>query len=214
MHTDILTARSFNQIPRFDEQAHTVGNSALQALGELFVEHDMHRNYCVGLLHRHFDLQDGQIMIHEPPRCHGVICKAQNICDIQRSKLVPHSIFLNDELKFQPYEYELSSEQHGIDPDFLASLRALLIALNLQNIFSVTRRADSSTPDRVAVETLLPEISGMHTAYLNAERSAMQCEHSTVTTLWGFQKDFKGDVKILELQRCVKNAAGVHDVKD
>ena len=35
----------------------------LEAIGNLFLQHELYEDYPIGLLHRHYDLHDGQIMV-------------------------------------------------------------------------------------------------------------------------------------------------------
>lgn len=55
----IISASDFNSILRIDDPHSTIPNEQLRDIGRLFVEHKLEHELCVGLLHRHFDLQDG-----------------------------------------------------------------------------------------------------------------------------------------------------------
>ena len=213
MELAILSATAFNRIPQFEQQVQTLQFSSLEAIGELFLSYEMHKDYCLGLLHRHYDLQDGEIMVHSSSSDGSDICRIRNMREMQHSKLVPHSLFLNGESNFQAFEYDLSVESRQIDSGFLGALRTLLISRGLKDIIAIAPHPKLSSKAYPIMETLLPEIRGMRSDPWNGHDRPKGHTRTAVVTSWMFQRDPKGAVKVQDSGKCIINSIGVHDYK-
>lgn len=108
METRFITASDSNRIKLFEDQVHHISQSDLHSLAEIYISYGLHKAYGVGILHRHFALEEEHVMVHEMLRGKIDICSPWSVRSIQSRGLHINSIFLNEDL-FQCYEY-------GTDP--------------------------------------------------------------------------------------------------
>lgn len=212
LHHAIISASEFNAIPLFDSQSHEVPVEALLAVGKLLLESGLEEDYCITLLHRHFDLQAEHIMVHSSGNGEDV-CTPRRVRDLDMATLVPCSIFLNRDLSFQPFEYAFGTERVPLTQQFLHQLRSLLVAKQLETILALATSPSPRIEDGLAVETLLPDLLGMHTVLQAGQDHDISSSESVVTG-WTFDKDGFGNIRIRAVKECVKNAVGVHEVRD
>jgi len=208
----IIPASVFNRIPLIEGQVHRIAAAHLRSIGELFLKHNVHEQFCVGLLHRHYELRDGQIMLHRSLKDDTDICRACTVQDVQGSALIPDSLFLDDEQNFQAFEYRLDGPPPCLDTQFLVALRGLLVALGLEAVVSLVSHSALSVEGESLLETLLPGISGMLSAPRREDKQHVKPGVIAVVTRWSFCRDQDGGVMIVEVGECKKNGAGVHQV--
>ncbi|KAI9718014.1 MAG: hypothetical protein M1828_007004 [Chrysothrix sp. TS-e1954] len=213
MDSTLLPAQAFNRIPHFDDQAQTIATASLKAMAELFVTHGQHTDYCASLLHRHFDLQDSQIMVHQSYPEGADLCRAYDSRDLENSYLGTHSMFLDEKHIFRTFEYELEARRPLPHPGFLKELRDLLTEHGLEDMVAISAIMGPPTANQPMVETLVPRVKGMY-----SRRNSMSLEggedESSVVTGWSFDRNSTGELEVLEIKECRKNIAGIHEVFD
>lgn len=190
---------------------HEVPVEALIAVGKLLLDSGLAADYGIALLHRHFDLRAEHVMVHYSADGED-ICTPRHIRDLDKAALVPCSIFLNRSLNFQPFEYAVGAERAPLTQQFLSQLRSLLIARQLGTMLALATCPHPTIEDGLAVETLLPDLLGMHTALQVGEDHDTSGSRSVVTG-WTFDENGSGNIRIHAVKKCVKNAAGVHEVR-
>ncbi|KAF2752401.1 hypothetical protein EJ05DRAFT_446719, partial [Pseudovirgaria hyperparasitica] len=181
-------------------------------IGELFIEHDVQQHYGVGLLHRHFDLQDNQIMLHRLNAGDIDVCSVCDVHSVDATLLVPHSLYLNSMLTFEPFEYSLGDTRvPHFDTSFLDALRDLLISLALRETISLVPNPSDGMPNGIIVENTLAGIEATQSTVQPREWTPHKGDTAVITG-WRFHQDQLGRLQIVEVKECVKNGAGVHNV--
>ena len=215
MDKRFIHAKDFNRIRTFDEQVAAVPYQNLRDLGSIYVENRI-STYCCGLLHRHYDLKEDHVMAHEAGSREGNedMCKSYHIQALEGHRITPHSWYLNDELDFVPFEYEIDADDTARAPlpdDFLTQLKHFLVERGLQNIFAVVPLPKLRFEDSILIETLNPEIQGTTSATFS-KRSILDKTASSSTTVWSFCGGQTGDVRITEVKECEQLPTGLHKI--
>ena len=111
-----LPASIYNSLPLADDQS-SIPNNALMKLGQIIVSHGMQNHLGIGLLHRHYDLDSGELMVHE-----GLKCSPKSADD---STAFGGSSFYLSENEFRAFEYDM---ERPIDPPaaFLSEMASCL----------------------------------------------------------------------------------------
>jgi hypothetical protein len=182
----------------------------LLAIGSIYLDNGI-SEYGAGLTHRHYDLGEDHVMVHETVEADVDVCKPHHINSLQPYEISPNSLYLNENLVFQGYEYDRNIRRPTLPNQFLHQLRALLIELGLERVIAIVPAPKVESGSSVSlVEHLVPEVQGMITT--------PKPEHDTifdgsVTTTWTFARGDKGDIEIREAKDCEELASGLHKVK-
>ena len=207
-----LSAAAFNKIPRIEQQVVALETLALTAIGELFLQHGMHEDYCAGLLHRHFDLQEGEVMVHSAFDNGTDVCKVRRLDEIGPSTILPHSLFLNEEENFQAFEYEIAAERRHLDSGFLTALRTLLLHFSLTELVALVPHPKLSSDRYPVTESLLPAGQGTRSSPSHTARSPAKAAHRAIVTGWRFDRDCAGALQISHTYQCETNEkTGLHE---
>ncbi|RPB02460.1 hypothetical protein L873DRAFT_1802424 [Choiromyces venosus 120613-1] len=113
----------------------------------------MHRNFGAGILRRHQTLDDGQVMIHTKRTNEIDVCEIKTIDEITGGGLIPNSLFLNRQQKFQVFEYDIGRQASQVDEKFALELRDFLRITIILNSAMDGALGDS-------IELMLPNGSG------------------------------------------------------
>jgi len=204
MDTSPLPACAFNQIPSIEEACAIMPqNEDLLELAHLFVQHDIHHSWGIGLFHRHTTLPDGCIMLHNPGESENDdICTIKRLSDLDQAVLSPSALCLNPNGQLQGFEYD-THPRPAPGSDF---------AHHFHNV--LTRR---SLLDKVAI-VAIDSIEGSMLECVLADsdgrvygtRSALGKweDADAVDTVWKVQ----ADGEVVSIRGCRTLPTGLHEV--
>ena len=203
--TSLIPNTVYNSLPHITKQT-VLSEDDLHAIGPLFIEHSMHSSFGVALLHKHFELEPDEVMVHKGLTCEPHLSPYDS--------LTAKAFYLHNG-KFQAYEHELDCEP-GILPDepFLTALAQYLVDHNLGKTLALTRVG----PDPWA-PVLLERGEGRSHVCSPAEKRVVDghevdyCgDHDFVDTEWRFRPCCCGGVKAKVVKKCeqVKEPPGGH----
>ena len=198
---DFLAASDYNRIKCFEEQK-TISQSHLRELGDIYVRTKMHHDYGAGILHRHFPIREGCVLVHTLHDTDTDVCKVEDVKDLARQNIMPHSFFLNSNGQFQGYEYYSGVRRPLPNAEFLYQLRSFLINNQLAGRFAIL--AEDSRRD--SVEFLLPENQGMVCIPREEEDDGQ-----SVITGWKFSEEPDGKIRCVERRGCDPQGDGQHN---
>lgn len=206
METRFITASDFNRIKLFEDQDHHISKSDLRSLAELYISYGLHKAYGVGILHRHFALEEEHVLVHEMLDGEIDICRPWPVRSTQSRGLHVNSVFLNGDL-FQCYEYGTNLIQPMLQPTFLHCLREILVRKGLQDKIAIIPRPDSKDDCQEFIEENVPEKKTMRTY---PKTTSCDITGISITTGWTF--DQHGDIKINAIKKCTTTPTGLHKV--
>lgn len=190
----------YNSVDLFEEQIHTMKENVLQSIGSVFQKHNHHRNFGLGLLHRHHELAPGNVMAFETLNPVTVVCRME---PIGRRQLFPASYYLNNEGTFVPFEYT-DMPAPGPKEAFLSEMTSVLRESQLERVLAITSLSPMSVP---SVEMLLDDNTGTISTKVDGD---INCIDGVVTE-WEFVEN--GEVlNVRVLKKCTQNRAGGHEV--
>jgi hypothetical protein len=138
-HVYILPSSQYNQIADIHDQA-VPPTSQLLGVGKILVQHDMHRKLGVHLLHRHFAINEGMIILNSLDGEAREIAQMTDIAVVDITKLRAHGYMLDHDSIFVPYEYEESSAPvDSVPQPALDDLAEYLVANNLQHVLAIEK---------------------------------------------------------------------------
>lgn len=210
MDLSIVIPSVFDRIPLVEDQAQDVSTDDIKAIGKILQDHKVNKHYSIGLLHRHYGLPEDHVMVHSKSPGSTDECEAMHADILKEDSLglaVPFAYFLNDERKFQPFEYQLrtvlSPPSLTPSPELIDGLRDALLVRKLENTLCLTLNERIPT-DMVGYETLRPDGEGTVTyLFYDWEVSADELADSTITS-WVFD-DVPGSeegIRIRAVKRC------------
>ncbi|KAF2151477.1 hypothetical protein K461DRAFT_322717 [Myriangium duriaei CBS 260.36] len=195
----ILPSIVYNGLPDIDDQPIQTGQ-ALSAIGALFVKYKVHDSFGLALLHKHFEMQPGEIMVHNELVCSPLPLEAA-------AATTGRSFFLQDG-GFQAYEYE-QDQVCETDPTmpnegFLNELRSHLLEAGLGRTLALTR-VNHDLP-------LLMEACGPDRTHVCAPVVDEDCLHveDSRDTSWRFEEDRGSSIKIVVASKCKVKPNGIH----
>jgi hypothetical protein len=207
----ILPASHFNYIRLFEQQG-PVDPQSLADIGAIFVENQMHHQYGAAILHRHLDLPEGHILLHSTPDKDVKLCKPESLNSLNPSQLVPNSLFVNTEHKFQAFEYDTGIQRKKFSDQFLCQLRNFLTAKSLCDSIAIVPAPASDGGFEDSVEHLLPNNQGM----ISIPRYLVKDEEvdlgRSVITGWTFHQHEDGIIECRGNKRCELQSSGLHKV--
>ncbi len=136
----ILPARDYNTIPDFNEnQAQLfdrVSRDTLVTLGEIFIKHGVASNFGVHLLHHHFPIPDGTIMLYNYDDFDMEICSITPLDQVSGMRVRGRNFRVNETGRFVAYEYDIGDEFRP-SHEFLVELSDHIIKNDLQDFLSL-----------------------------------------------------------------------------
>lgn len=211
LELDLLPASDYNSIRLLEEQQ-TFTSSHLRAIAEIYVKASMHHTYGAGILHRHFALRQGDVMVHTRCENDADLCTAENVENLDSHNLRPHSFLLNSKGRFQAYEYNTSLGHPRPLPStvFLHQLRDFLVENQLTSLVAILpedNRQDS-------VEFLLPDRrQGMICVPCKDIHDRNRGGGPSVITGWKFFEEPDGTIEYRERRSCESEGDGQHKLK-
>ena len=97
MADTIISAEQYNAIEDLTDQQQDIPATALDRLASVFVQHQMHHNHCIELLHRHLQLHPGNLMAHIRPKPDIYICGLRTF-DPSHAKLCPFTSYTDHKM--------------------------------------------------------------------------------------------------------------------
>jgi hypothetical protein len=142
----ILTSHQFNKIPRIETQQHDYIPGLLGTLLQIWKKYSIGVTFAPHLLHRHFDMPSESLILNQAlkndPRVHvsGVL----PVSSLEKAQLQPDLLYLNEDGKWQGYEYQLSPP-HEWNVDFLKDVRTLLLDQGLNDVVALSSSPQTDT---------------------------------------------------------------------
>ena len=81
----------------------------------------MHQDWAIGILHRHQDIPDGHVMLHEIGDDYD-LCKPVRLDYYTGNALSLNSLLLDEHGKFQVFEYDQITGRAPLEDDFLVTI--------------------------------------------------------------------------------------------
>ena len=197
------SAVQYSRMRTFQDQRHSIDQSMLQSITEIFVKHHAHHQFGVILLHRHQDLRPGCVMVHTRTLLD------QDICSMEpwgSRELYPISFCLDSQKEFVPIEF---SSTPATDPnlDFLSDMRSFLYENDLHEVLGISHLSPAERP---WIEHLLPNGQGTISTLLGKE---IESSGQAITaTAWAFYPRSTG-ISVKVYKACVETESGGHKVK-
>lgn len=194
MSHDLLPASLYNDLPQVEDQA-PIPDAILTDLGKLFMSYDMQDRLGVSLLHRHFDLDTGEVMVHE-----GLRCSPKNLSN-KVNKLAGASFYLDGE-SFRAFEYD-TDKPLEFGEGFLNDVASYLARKGLVRHVALSKlNADHNR----LMETLDDETKS------HICTSLPECEVSLAeqVTEWRFDVSSDNKVRPVIARLCKKGTLGAH----
>ena len=210
MNEDPLPAAAYNCIPLLEHQP-AISHEVLLDLGHLFVRHELHHNWGVTTLHRHADIPADHVMVNMRQSPDLEICEPQSLRSLSRTALFPTSLLLNEDQRFQAYEYEVGVQRTALPLDFLCDLRELLLSRHVEQVIALATTPKPAFSTKI--ETLILEDDGSVRGMRSTPQAIFQGQSEGVnitTTSWIFRQG--SEVEILEVKACRTLPTGLHEV--
>jgi len=198
-------AAKYNDVPPFQQQAHEISIEILRAAAAIFVRHNEQAQFALTLIHRHFDLLRGYVMVHSMTDKDEDICVPQ---ELGSRKIRPCMFRLcRDQQSFIPIEYHDRSSESSVLPSaaFLSDLGVFLVNNNLDKVLGLSWNPDLS---KTWIEQLVPAIGG--TIATRTDQKLGLC--NDVVTEWSFGFS-SGQLTIRAIRGCKTTTSGVHEPK-
>ncbi|KAG8627801.1 hypothetical protein KVT40_003674 [Elsinoe batatas] len=208
--TSILQAEAYNKI-RDINVTESLTDEVLQQLGHIFTRHGVHDQFGIALLHRHFDLYDGEVMVHQQADPTVIECSPLDL----HHGLTACSWYLNDEDALQPYEYMLANaKSESPSSSFFQDVQEFLMVRGLKHAAVVAVAKQITELSNIQIETLHADRRMMRTTtYTRAETEDLDIDnpHKFKTTAWSFSN--KSGLGVVAFKKCVLMASGIHEVR-
>lgn len=194
MSHDLLPASLYNDLPQVEDQT-PIPDAVLSNLGKLFMSYDMQDRLGVSLLHRHFDLDAGEVMVHK-----GLRCSPKNLSN-KVNNLAGASFYLSGGY-FRAFEYD-TDEPLELEERFLSDVASYLASNGLAG-HVVLSKLDREY-NRL-METL-DEETRSHICTSVPEREVSLAEQ---VTEWRFDVSRDNQVRPVIARLCKKGTLGAH----
>ncbi|KAI0424539.1 hypothetical protein F5Y09DRAFT_347625 [Xylaria sp. FL1042] len=203
---DLLPSPSYNRLPVGDGQ--TLPDTVLNELGKIIVRHGMQGQLGVGRLHRHFDLNAREVMVHK-----GLRCSPQTTDD---GATLGGSAFYLDDNQFRAFEYDA---EEAIEPpeSFLSDLATYVTSSGLAGRVALSKldskyahleetfysiHSGTENPDKT--------IEGETRSHVCAIVSDGEELRQDEATMWGFGTSDDGQVRPFIAKMCKRTDNGSH----
>lgn len=213
MDETFLPASAYNLIPLATQQIYSIPPYELEQLAHIFISFQVHHYWGIGILHRHADVPDMHIMVHETGSHHVDECRSQDVTCLYNSQIEPNSLYLNSDGKFQAYEYESRrSGRPPIDREFLHCLQKRLTERRLHKALALVARPRSGLEQ--ATETLIQsqhgDIIGTRSVGIDVPHGSLDDGEGLITS-WTFDSKPSG-VEVVAVKSCRTLPTGLHEV--
>lgn len=131
----LLTKQQFDRISDIHEQQEFTGEE-VAAIGKIFHSHGVVHKYGLQLLHRHFTLPEETLVLTEPVEPGILVSKVTPVDQVDLTNIRGQLYYLNDDGKFQAYEYEYGSPI-DIPEAFLKDLALFVEQHNMRDRFAL-----------------------------------------------------------------------------
>lgn len=140
-----LPASSYNKLPHINDMKDTASKHAkahAQLLG-LVASHSLAQQFSIHLIHKHFDIPEGRIMVYEtvrgPNHPDFVLCSPQDPAKVASLRGLYFRALPGG--KMAAYEYTTESgEDMSPHADFVAKFAQTVLALGVQDAFALTAK--------------------------------------------------------------------------
>lgn len=198
-----IPSELYNRIRDVESQSSALESSSIGSLWTdiygILARHDAHKNFGIGLLHRHLDLPSEHIMVHETDEHGHDVCRPEIF---GARSVYPASYQLQDDCIMA---YEFSSTPTRIPPSaLLHDLAAFLRASHLQELVALSH---IHTWDCAWLEQMTDDLKGTYS--ISAPLEFPSSQHGYIATEWGFIVS-EGGVHTVELKGCIKQDNGGH----
>ena len=140
LSSKFISPSIYNNLPGIDDNE-AIPDATLQALGLLFAAYKVENLVGVGLLHKHFELAQNTIMVHN-----GNVCKPESIHD---SIHTTGTSFFWDGTNFQAFEYR-QGDPLELPPEFLDAFAGHLESHNLAAQVALSKLHTADTEGTVS----------------------------------------------------------------
>ncbi|KAF1828992.1 hypothetical protein BDW02DRAFT_455516, partial [Decorospora gaudefroyi] len=140
-----LPASSYNELPHIDDMKDTASKHArahAQLLG-LIASHGLAQQFSIHLIHKHFDIPEGRVMVYEtvrgPNHPDFVLCSSRKPEKVENLRGLYFRALSGG--KMAAYEYTTESgEDMSEHADFVAKFAQTVLALGVQDVFALTAK--------------------------------------------------------------------------
>lgn len=207
MTAQLLTADWLNKIPLFNRSSLRRLEAELDGIAHIFTKHRMHNAWAIGYLHRHHQISDSCIWLHERDETQDLCLPCPiNDLDLDPHTLNGHAYCLIDG-KFLAYELDPPHiNRPSFELEFLLELKQFLLERELEHDFSIVPRLDE-----VVLEMLLSTGGTIAVPYhidVKYERHEELFDAELVDTEWRINSD----ISILGQRKCIEKTNGEHKV--
>lgn len=196
-------AAHYSTVPLFEQQQHDVDNGVLHALAHVFVRHELHEDFGISLLHRHYDIAENTVMVHTKSLEED---RYVDRCRAEMLGLLPiHPIlfYLNNQREYLPCEYlACAPKKKTPSEEYLQELASLLQENNLENVLGLSIRTDR---DEHWLEQMLPDDTGTMATITSLDDAA-----GRIPTGWAFRRT-ADSVSVKVTTDCKKASSSGHD---
>ena len=210
MPEPVIPATLYNRIKLFENQQVFMPIAKLKKIGTVFIHYDMHNDYGAAILHRHHDLRHNYVMIHADLTQPGDSCVSTPLSDVGTSPLFPHSLYLESDGSFRPYEYDRAPPRKHLQPDFLQALRETIVEEKLGDTFALVRAPNSGL--RETIEYLLPGDDGTISLLKEFDHGRHGDHGDSIMAQWVFRRTESGDIDCIGVRKCERLKSGLHKV--
>ncbi|KAF2744688.1 hypothetical protein M011DRAFT_479722 [Sporormia fimetaria CBS 119925] len=201
MNFSRISHTAYNRLPHIETQS-PPSDSGLREIGKLLVEHCISKEVGISLLHRHFDLKEDEVMVHN-----GLRCSPSHLSEPDADSLNPSSFFLSSNGDFQAYEYESSDDE---------PLDEILTTAFLEDLSDVLKI--HQLEDRIAISKLNQDHDRLM-EHCEVEERAHVCQpmrgkiEAREATEWKFEEVGDAHVVPVAVKGCARTGEGQHKVK-
>lgn len=174
-------AAHYSTVPLFEQQQHDVDIGVLHALAHVFVRYELHEDFGISLLHRHYDIAENTVMVHtkswEEDR-YVDRCRAEML---GLRPIYPILFYLHNQREYLPCEYSACVPKTKTPSEqFLQELASLLQEKNLENVLGLSIRTDE---DEHWLEQMPPDDTGTMATTTSLDDAA-----GWIPTGWAFRR--------------------------
>lgn len=134
---NILSSNFYNKISDIDN-FESFDENLLKEIGNIFIKYDMHHFFGLSLLHKHFVIKDGYIMLHENLENKFNVQTLKPV-KINMEKMYANSYMVKEDGNLIGYEYK---REHTVLPknyeSFIKEFSNFMLKNKLEKIFSLT----------------------------------------------------------------------------
>ncbi|KAI9660982.1 MAG: hypothetical protein M1821_009309 [Bathelium mastoideum] len=184
----------YNTLPAIEDQSPPSEN-VLRDIGHIFLNHGINEDIGISLLHKHFMLDNEEVMVHDGLRC------SPALPGISGHNLEGSAFFLHGN-KFEAFEYE-HSEALDLSKGFLQEMERYLLANQLQLQLAISK-LDKEHPK------LMEHCEDGKTHVCEVIEAEIPLAEATE---WKFE-DTNGSVVPVIVRGCGRTSSGDHKPKE